>query len=100
PDLRHQTPFPTRRSSDLSQIIDVTIHGTNDAASISGTATGSATEDGTLTASGALTVSDVDTGENHFQTPASLAGAYGSFAFNAAARESTRLHASRVANSH
>src|SRR5438309_8279907 len=60
--------LPTRRSSDL----------TNDNASISGTATGAVVEaggvnngtPGTPTATGTLSVSDVDTGENVFQTPA------------------------------
>src|SRR5205823_14642881 len=33
-------------------------------------------------ASGQLTVHDVDTGEDHFATPASLAGTYGTFTFN------------------
>src|SRR5439155_13299698 len=35
------------------------------------------------TAGGTLTVNDVDTGENHFQTPASLTGTYGAFSFDA-----------------
>ena len=56
------------------QIIDVTIDGSNDPATITGTATGAVTEDGTLTAGGTLDAGDVDTGENHFQIPASLAG--------------------------
>src|SRR5207253_1789453 len=37
---------------------------------------------GDPSASGTLTVHDVDSGENHFQTPASLAGTYGSYTFN------------------
>ncbi|WP_210241866.1 VCBS domain-containing protein [Bradyrhizobium elkanii] len=75
----------TAVSSDgtASQLVTVTIHGTNDAATITGTATGSVTEDGTLTAGNTLTVNDVDSGENHFQTPGSLAGTYGTFTFNA-----------------
>jgi VCBS repeat-containing protein len=59
------------------------ITGANDAASISGTATGTVKEDGTLTAGGMLAVSDVDTGENHFQTPGTLNGNYGTFTFDA-----------------
>src|SRR5439155_158721 len=39
---------------------------------------------GDPSASGQLTVHDVDTGENHFATPASLAGDYGTFTFNTA----------------
>ncbi|WP_162944043.1 MULTISPECIES: VCBS domain-containing protein [unclassified Rhizobium] len=66
-----------------TQTVVVTVNGTNDAASISGTATGSVTEDGQLTANGVLTATDVDNGQSHFQTPASLTGTYGTFAFNA-----------------
>ena len=67
-----------------SEAITVTITGANDGATISGTATGSLTEDGATTvASGTLSVSDVDTGEAAFRTPASLAGTYGTFTFNA-----------------
>ncbi|AYG63261.1 beta strand repeat-containing protein [Rhizobium jaguaris] len=66
-----------------TQTVVVTVNGTNDAASISGSATGSVTEDGQLTANGVLTVADVDNGQSHFQTPASLTGTYGTFTFNA-----------------
>ncbi|MDP9812515.1 T1SS-143 domain-containing protein [Rhizobium tibeticum] len=62
-----------------------TVSGSNDAAVITGTATGSVTEDGAAqTATGTLTVTDVDTGEAHFQgaAPGSLAGSYGTFTFN------------------
>ncbi len=76
----------TVKSADgtASQEIKVTVTGTNDEAVITGTATGSATEDGGLTTGGTLTVADVDTGEAHFQAPASasLAGTYGTFTFN------------------
>ncbi|WP_207064561.1 VCBS domain-containing protein, partial [Niveibacterium umoris] len=43
-----------------SQVISVTINGTNDGAVITGTDTGSVTEDTTLTAAGKLDVTDVD----------------------------------------
>src|SRR2546421_627472 len=72
--------------------IDVTITGSNDNASITvsvsedtavieagGVANASAADP---TAGGTLTVHDVDTGEDHFQTPASLAGTYGTYTFN------------------
>ncbi len=67
-----------------SQTITITIVGTNDAAVISGTTAGAVVEDGTLTAGGTLTVTDVDTGEGHFQAadPAALSGQYGTFSFN------------------
>ncbi|WP_253398836.1 VCBS domain-containing protein [Methylorubrum extorquens] len=69
-----------------SEVIDVTITGTNDAASISGQTTGSVTEDTTTSTSGKLIVSDVDTGEARFQSvaDADLVKTYGSFAFDAA----------------
>ncbi|MFO1142690.1 MAG: VCBS domain-containing protein [Amaricoccus sp.] len=78
-----------------AKAIDVTITGSNDAATIStsgvqdtavveagGVANGTA---GDPTASGKLTVTDVDTGQAAFKAPAaaSLQGTYGSFAFNA-----------------
>jgi VCBS repeat-containing protein len=47
------------------QDVTVTIHGTNDIASISGDTAGSVTEDTALTASGTLAVSDVDDGQSH-----------------------------------
>ena len=67
-----------------TQDVTITVNGTNDGATISGTATGSVTEDGGLTASGTLAVADVDDAQAGFQTPAPLAGAHGSFSFNAA----------------
>ncbi|SDF84993.1 VCBS repeat-containing protein, partial [Bradyrhizobium brasilense] len=84
-DGQHVTDTLTVASFDgtASQPIVVNITGSNDFASITGTATGSVTEDGTLTAGNTLTVNDVDSGENHFQTPGSLAGTYGTFTFNA-----------------
>jgi VCBS repeat-containing protein len=42
----------------------ITINGSEDAAVISGTTTGSVAEDGTLTSSGALTISDTDTSDS------------------------------------
>jgi T1SS-143 domain-containing protein len=66
----------------VTKDVVVTVNGTNDAASISGAATGTVTEDGQLTAGGTLTVTDVDHGENHFQAPSSLSGTYGTFSFD------------------
>ncbi len=67
--------------------------GVNDAATISvvGLSDNSVTEKGGLnngtggdaSASGQLSVSDLDTGQNIFQSPATLAGTYGTFTFNA-----------------
>src|SRR5205814_429462 len=53
-----------------SQLVSVTIHGTNDVPVIGGVATGSVTEDvavdgsGNLTTGGALTIADVDQGQS------------------------------------
>ena len=63
----HDTLVVKSVDGTATQTIDVTITGTNDGATISGTATGTVNEDGTLTATGTLTAADVDTGENHFQ---------------------------------
>ena len=83
----HDTLTVKSADGTASQLIDVTITGSNDAAAISGTATGAVKEDGKLTASGTLTVQDVDAGQDHFQTPTSLAGAYGTFTFDPATGE-------------
>src|SRR5207237_231840 len=85
----HDTLTVTSADGTASQLIDVTVTGANDSAAISGTATADVVEagaagGGTPTASGTLTVSDVDAGQAIFQAPASLAGTYGTFAFNAA----------------
>jgi VCBS repeat-containing protein len=55
----------------VTQDVVITITGTNDAATISGEASGAATEDAsdpTLTATGTLAVADVDQGEDVFDT--------------------------------
>src|SRR6185436_15947661 len=67
----------------------ILVHGTNDAASIGGTATGTAVEAGivptntpfagTPSASGALTISDVDDGEAEFVPIVAGVGVYGTF---------------------
>jgi VCBS repeat-containing protein len=65
--------------------VKLTVDPVNDAATITGSTSGSVTEDGDLTASGVLTVSDVDTGEARFQglSNADLGGAFGDFTFDA-----------------
>src|SRR6185369_11034608 len=94
-DVVHDQLVVTSFDGTASYTIDVTVTGTNDAATI----TASATEDNNVTeagdgngtvlatagdasAGGQLTVHDVDDGEAHFATPASLAGTYGTFTFN------------------
>ena len=66
-----------------SQAITVTVTGANDAAVITGDASGSITEGSGTSVTGDLNVSDADTGEAVFRAPASLNGIYGSFTFNA-----------------
>ncbi|MBW8828514.1 MAG: VCBS domain-containing protein, partial [Burkholderiales bacterium] len=75
----------------LSQArVTLQIIGSNDNATITGTATACVTEAGGVrnanvgvpSASGTLTVHDVDAGQSVFQTPASLNGTYGTFTFN------------------
>jgi VCBS repeat-containing protein len=78
-----------------SQTVVVTVTGTNDAALISGSSTASALEDGAAVG-GTLLVTDVDTGENHFQ-PQSSAGAYGSFSINSAGEWSYNVDNSSAA---
>ncbi|MBR0830454.1 VCBS domain-containing protein [Bradyrhizobium manausense] len=75
-----------------SSTLKVTITGSNDPAAItvSGSQDTAVTEAGGVanavggdpSASGQLVVHDVDTGQNHFATPASLAGTYGNFTFD------------------
>ena len=80
----HDTLSVASLDGTASRLIDVTVTGANDIAAIAGTSTGTVTEDGTLTAGNTLTITDADTGQSSFQTPASLAGTFGTFAFNAA----------------
>ena len=71
--------FTVKSFDGTEKLVTVTVTGTNDVASISGTSTGSATEDTALTSSGTLTVSDVDHGQALVQAQANTAGVYGSF---------------------
>ena len=66
------------------QTISVTVTGFNDAAAITGeTEAGPLTEDSkAYTASGTLVVTDVDRGENQFQSAAEEVSNYGAFSFN------------------
>ncbi|BCG82049.1 beta strand repeat-containing protein [Mesorhizobium sp. 113-3-3] len=82
--------FTALTADGTAQVVTVTIHGTNDAAVISGTTSGSVTEaggvanaiPGTPTASGALTDTDVDNSPNTFQAVAAGAASdhgYGTY---------------------
>jgi VCBS repeat-containing protein len=66
-----------------SQLVTITIHGSNDPALIGGDSSASVSEDGTLVDSGALTISDTDTGEGSFQ-PAGTTTTYGSYTLDSA----------------
>src|SRR5437016_11008440 len=82
----------TAVSSDgtASQLVTVTIHGTNDVPVIGGAATGAVTEDiavnlsGNLTTGGALTIADVDQGQSSFTAQPGTAGNYRPFRHDAA----------------
>jgi VCBS repeat-containing protein len=67
-----------------TQVITINITGANDAAVITGTATGAVTEDTNTQVTGTLAVSDVDTGEALFNTTPTVAALYGTFAINSA----------------
>src|SRR5205823_2564585 len=73
-----------------SQLVTVTIHGTNDVPVIGGVATGSVTEDvavdgsGNLSTGGALTIADVDQSQSSFVPQPGAAGTYGTFTLDAA----------------
>lgn len=81
-----ETLTVTSFDGTASKTVNVTVVGTNDVATFSGSASGNVAEDGVLSAGGTLTVSDVDTGEAAFQAAAAeaLHGAYGDFTFDAA----------------
>src|SRR6185295_7949601 len=72
------------------QVIDITINGANDAAVISGTATGAVTEKsgvangtaGVATATGTLSATDID-GSAAFTVQSSAAKTYGTFSIDA-----------------
>src|SRR5437868_1894875 len=95
----HDHLVVTSFDGTASHDIDVTITGSNDNATISvvGSQDSAALEAGGVanatagdpSASGQLTVHDVDSGEDHFQTPGSLSGAYGTYTFNPPSGAST-----------
>jgi len=79
-------------SSDgtASQLVTVTINGTNDVPVIGGVSTGAVTEDvgvvaGNLTTGGALTIADVDQGQSTFAAQAGTLGSNGYGTFTLAA---------------
>jgi VCBS repeat-containing protein len=82
--------FKVTTIDGTAQVVTIAIHGTNDAAVISGTTTGSVIEagcgPGTPTATGALTDTDVDNAHNTFTTvcpPTTSDAGYGTFTMTA-----------------
>src|SRR5439155_20489366 len=72
-------PYTTLFRSDgtASQLVTVTIHGTNDVPVIGGVSTGDVTEDvnvvaGNISTSGVLTIADVDAGQSNFTVQAKI----------------------------
>ncbi len=84
--------FTVTTIDGTQQVVSITIDGSNDAAIISGTTTGSVTESscekyGKATATGTLTDTDVDNPSNTYtavSTPTPSAGGYGTFTITAA----------------
>jgi T1SS-143 domain-containing protein len=69
----HVDTFTVTAADGTSQLVSFTINGANDAAVIGTPTVSSVTEDvnvvsGNLTATGSISITDVDTGENHFNT--------------------------------
>src|SRR5207253_1015224 len=92
----HDHLIVTSADGTASYTIDVTITGSNDNATTTASTTDTTTARkpaatanttlGDASAAGQLTVYDVDSGEAHFQTPASLAGSFGSYCFDPTTR--------------
>ncbi|WP_244550310.1 VCBS domain-containing protein [Bradyrhizobium sp. cf659] len=87
--------FTVTTLDGTAQVVTITIHGTNDAAIVSGTTTGSVTEaggvanaaPGTPAATGTLVAADVDNTSNIFtavSSPKTSANGYGTFTMTAA----------------
>ncbi len=74
--------FTVTTVDGTSQVIVVTVQGTDDAAVITG-ATSVTTQEDTSGASGTLTVNDADAGQSSFVAQSATAGIYGSYTINA-----------------
>jgi len=75
-------PITVQLTDGSTTTVTITVTGTNDAAVITGTASGTVTEDATLIASGSLAVTDVDSPATF--TPQTVSLTYGNFAIDAA----------------
>jgi ELWxxDGT repeat protein/VCBS repeat-containing protein len=72
----------TSHDGTATREIVVAINGKNDPATITGKSTGSVSEDGVLATGGTLTVSDVDAGQQKFQSVVGSGNNLGTFTFN------------------
>jgi VCBS repeat-containing protein/ELWxxDGT repeat protein len=86
----------TSLDGSASQIITITITGTNDVPVIKGQATGNVVEDGTLTATGTLIIADKDHDQSHSQA-ASGTAKYGLWSVDADGHWSYQLDNSNAA---
>ncbi|WP_141243356.1 VCBS domain-containing protein, partial [Bordetella genomosp. 1] len=76
--------FAVKSADGTTSQVTLTIQGTNDAPTLSGTLTGTVAEDGTQAASGQMTATDVDTGDKlSYAVSGATRGTYGSFAIDA-----------------
>ncbi|KZZ52402.1 hypothetical protein A3758_10405 [Oleiphilus sp. HI0118] len=80
-----------------AHVLEVTVNGSNDAPTIAGVSAQTVTEDTSLTASGQLTITDIDSGEDHFQTQTGAATRYGHFSVDATGQWSYSLENSNQA---
>src|SRR5690606_21131907 len=73
--------FTVTTADGTTQLVTVTINGTNDAPVIGGVTSGAVSEDTSLSVSGALTITDADAGEAVFQAVSGAASTngYGTF---------------------
>ena len=75
--------FNVTTGGDDASTVEITISGTNDAATVSSASVTLAETDSALLTSGTLTATDPDDPDNIF-TPATIVGAIGTFAIDAA----------------
>ena len=83
-EILTDTLVVTSFDGTATQPVTVTITGVEDSAAITGTFTGNIGEDQAGFIVGDLGITDADGGDNKFQVPDSLQGAFGLFTFDAA----------------
>jgi VCBS repeat-containing protein len=88
--LTYNVTVTDNHGLSVTQLVTITMTGTNDVPVIGGAATGNVIEDvavdgsGNLTTSGVLTIADADQGQSNFTAQPSAAGTYGTFTLDAA----------------